>query len=115
MADRDRLAQVLTNLIRNAVNNTLDGGIISVEATGASDHVEISVSDTGIGMDPSDLSRIFDRFYRTDQSRSRGTGGSGLGLAIVRDLLAAMGGSIAVESVPGQGSVFRVKLPREAA
>ena len=114
MADRDRLAQVLTNLIRNAVNNTLDGGIISVEAAGASDHVVISVSDTGIGMDPSDLSRIFDRFYRTDQSRSRGTGGSGLGLAIVRDLLTAMGGSISVESVPGQGSVFRVKLPREA-
>jgi signal transduction histidine kinase len=115
MADRDRLAQVLTNLIRNAVNNTLDGGIISVEAAGATDHVTISVSDTGIGMDPSDLSRIFDRFYRTDQSRSRGTGGSGLGLAIVRDLLTAMGGSIAVESVPGQGSVFRVKLPREAS
>jgi two-component system, OmpR family, phosphate regulon sensor histidine kinase PhoR len=114
MADRDRLAQVLTNLIRNAVNNTLDGGIISVEAAGASDHVDITVSDTGIGMDPSDLSRIFDRFYRTDQSRSRGTGGSGLGLAIVRDLLTAMGGSITAESVPGQGSVFRVRLPREA-
>ena len=115
MADRDRLAQVLTNLIRNAVNNTLDGGIISVEAAGASDHVAITVSDTGIGMDPSDLSRIFDRFYRTDQSRSRGTGGSGLGLAIVRDLLTAMGGSITAESVPGQGSVFRVRLPREAS
>jgi two-component system, OmpR family, phosphate regulon sensor histidine kinase PhoR len=114
MADRDRLAQVLTNLIRNAVNNTLDGGIISVEAAGASDHVDITVSDTGIGMDPTDLARIFDRFYRTDQSRSRGTGGSGLGLAIVRDLLTAMGGSITAESVPGQGSVFRVTLPREA-
>ena len=114
MADRDRLAQVLTNLIRNAVNNTLDGGIISVEAAGVSDHVDITVSDTGIGMDPSDLSRIFDRFYRTDQSRSRGTGGSGLGLAIVRDLLTAMGGSITVESIPGQGSVFHVKLLREA-
>lgn len=114
MADRDRLAQVLTNLIRNAVNNTLDGGIISVEAAGANDYVAITVSDTGIGMDPSDLSRIFDRFYRTDQSRSRGAGGSGLGLAIVRDLLTAMGGSITAESVPGQGSVFRVRLPREA-
>ena len=114
MADRDRLAQVLTNLIRNAVNNTLDGGIISVEAAGANDYVAITVSDTGIGMDPSDLSRIFDRFYRTDQSRTRGSGGSGLGLAIVRDLLTAMGGSIAAESVPGQGSVFRVRLPREA-
>jgi two-component system phosphate regulon sensor histidine kinase PhoR len=114
MADRDRLAQVLTNLIRNAVNNTLDGGIISVEAASAGDHVAITVSDTGIGVDPADLSRIFDRFYRTDKSRSRGTGGSGLGLAIVRDLLTAMGGSITAESVPGQGSVFRVRLPREA-
>jgi len=115
MADRDRLAQVLTNLIRNAVNNTLDGGIISVEARSADDQVAITVSDTGIGMEQADLSRIFDRFYRTDESRSRGTGGSGLGLAIVSDLLTAMGGSISAESVPGQGSVFRVSLPREAA
>jgi signal transduction histidine kinase len=115
MADRDRLAQVLTNLIRNAVNNTLDGGIISVEAAPAGDQVAIIVADTGIGMDPADMSRIFDRFYRTDESRARGTGGSGLGLAIVRDLLNAMGGSISAESVPGQGSVFRVSLPREAA
>jgi signal transduction histidine kinase len=114
MADRDRLAQVLTNLIRNAVNNTLDGGIISVEALADGDHVAITVSDTGIGMDPADLSRIFDRFYRTDQSRTRGTGGSGLGLAIVQDLLTAMGGSISAESVSGQGSAFRVTLPREA-
>jgi signal transduction histidine kinase len=115
MADRDRLVQVLTNLIRNAVNNTLDGGIISVEAAGAGDRIAITVSDTGIGMDAADVSRIFDRFYRTDESRSRGTGGSGLGLAIVRDLLTAMGGSISAESVPGQGSVFRVALQREGA
>jgi signal transduction histidine kinase len=115
IADRDRLAQVLTNLVRNAVNNTLDGGIISVEAGMAGDRVAITVSDTGIGMEPSDLKRIFERFYRTDQSRARDTGGSGLGLAIVRDLVSAMGGSIGAESVPGQGSVFRVWLAREAA
>jgi two-component system, OmpR family, phosphate regulon sensor histidine kinase PhoR len=115
MADLDRLGQVLTNLIRNAVNNTLDGGIISVEATPAGDRIAIKVSDTGIGMEPADVARIFDRFYRTDQSRSRGTGGSGLGLAIVQDLLTAMGGSIDAESVPGRGSVFQVWLPREAA
>ena len=94
--------------------HTLDGGIISVEAADTRDHIAITVSDTGIGMDPTDLSRIFDRFYRTDQSRSRGSGGSGLGLAIVRDLLTAMGGSISAESVSGQGSVFRVTLQREA-
>jgi signal transduction histidine kinase len=115
MADRDRLAQVLTNLVRNAVNNTLDGGIISVEASMTGDRIAITVSDTGIGMEPSDLNRIFDRFYRTDQSRARDTGGSGLGLAIVRDLVSAMGGSIGAESVPGRGSVFHVWLAREAA
>ncbi|HEX7264025.1 MAG TPA: sensor domain-containing protein [Candidatus Dormibacteraeota bacterium] len=115
MADRDRLAQVLTNLIRNAVNNTLDGGIISVEAARASDAVTISISDTGIGMEPAEVARVFDRFYRTDQSRASGNGGSGLGLAIVRDLVTAMGGSISAESVPGQGSVFRVTLRQEAA
>ena len=71
MADRDRLAQVLTNLVRNAVNNTLDGGIISVEADLAGDRVAITVSDTGIGMEPSDLKRIFDRFVPT--SHERGT------------------------------------------
>ena len=115
MADRDRLAQVLTNLIRNAVNHTPEGGIISVDATQFGDRVLITVSDTGVGMDETDLARIFDRFYRADVSRGRDTGGSGLGLAIARDLLAAMGGSIAAQSTPGQGSVFRVSLPREAA
>jgi two-component system sensor histidine kinase BaeS len=115
MADRDRLAQVLTNLIRNAVNHTPEGGIISADATQFGDRVLITVSDTGVGMDEADLARIFDRFYRADVSRGRDTGGSGLGLAIVRDLLAAMGGSIAAQSTPGQGSVFRVSLPREAA
>ncbi|HEV3100705.1 MAG TPA: sensor domain-containing protein [Candidatus Dormibacteraeota bacterium] len=115
MADRDRLAQVLTNLIRNAVNNTLDGGIISVEAARAGDVVTITISDTGIGMEPAEVARVFDRFYRTDQSRASGNGGSGLGLAIVRDLLAAMGGSISAESVAGQGSVFRVTLRQETA
>lgn len=115
MADRDRLAQVLTNLVRNAINNTPDGGIISVETRQEGDRVVITVSDTGIGIEPQDLRRVFDRFYRTDQSRAQGTGGSGLGLAIVRDLLTAMGGSITAESTPGVGSVFRVSLRREAA
>lgn len=112
MADRERLAQAITNLVRNAVNNTPEGGIISVETAPAGDRVAITVSDTGIGIEPADLKRIFDRFYRTDESRARDTGGSGLGLAIVRDLVTAMGGSISAESVPGQGSVFQVWLPR---
>ena len=115
LADRERLAQVLTNLVRNAVNHTPDGGIVSVDAIAADGHVKISVSDTGIGIDPDDLARVFDRFYRTDDSRARDAGGSGLGLSIVRDLLSAMGGSISAESQPGRGSVFTVTLRREAA
>jgi signal transduction histidine kinase len=114
MADRDRVAQVITNLVRNAVNNTLDGGIISVEAALEGERVDITVSDTGIGMEQEDLKRVFERFYRTDRSRARDTGGSGLGLAIVRDLVTAMGGSIGAESEPGRGSVFHVWLAREA-
>jgi signal transduction histidine kinase len=113
MADRDRLAQVITNLVRNAVNNTLDGGIISVESALEGDRVAITVSDTGIGMEPAELERAFDRFYRTDESRARDTGGSGLGLAIVRDLVTAMGGSVDAESVAGRGSIFHVWLARE--
>jgi signal transduction histidine kinase len=66
-------------------------------------------------MEPGEMARVFDRFYRADRSRARVTGGSGLGLSIVRDLLNAMGGSIAADSTPGQGSVFRVSLMREAA
>jgi len=115
MADSDRLAQVLGNLVRNAVNNTPDGGLISVEAEPDGEQVRISVSDTGIGIEPDDLPRIFDRFYRTDESRARDSGGSGLGLAIVRDLIAAMGGRIDAESTPGRGSAFRIWLRREAA
>jgi signal transduction histidine kinase len=114
VADRDRLGQVLSNLIRNAVNHTPEGGIISVEASDTAEHVTVTVSDTGIGMDPSELALIFDRFYRTDQSRARGSGGSGLGLAIVRDLLAAMGATIDVDSTPGRGSAFRISLRPEA-
>jgi two-component system, OmpR family, phosphate regulon sensor histidine kinase PhoR len=114
MADRDRLGQVLGNLIRNAVNHTPEGGIISVEASDAADRVTVAVSDTGIGMEPGELALIFDRFYRSDQSRARGTGGSGLGLSIVRDLLAAMGATIDVDSTPGRGSTFRILLRPEA-
>lgn len=114
MADRERLAQVISNLVRNSVNNTPEGGIISVEAALRGDRVAITVSDTGIGIEPEDLHRIFERFYRTDEARARDTGGSGLGLAIVRDLVTAMGGSITAESVPGVGSTFHVLLARAA-
>jgi two-component system phosphate regulon sensor histidine kinase PhoR len=115
VGDPDRLGQVLTNLVRNAINYTPDGGIISVTSSRAGEDVALTVSDTGIGMPPEDLERVFERFYRGDESRSRESGGSGLGLAIVRDLLSAMGASISVESKEGAGSSFRILLHPQPA
>ena len=110
-ADRQRLVQVLLNLVRNAITYTPDGGIVVIALQRADIHyVELSVADTGIGIPPEDQERIFERFYRTDSSRSRTSGGFGLGLAIVRDFVLAMDGSVHVESVPGEGSCFRVLL-----
>ena len=74
----------------------------------------VTVADAGIGIPSRDLERIFERFYRVDQARSRATGGTGLGLAIVRHVAQAHGGEVTVESVEGQGSVFRLLLPVEA-
>jgi signal transduction histidine kinase len=115
LGDPDRLAQVLNNLVRNAINYTPDGGIISVRSERADGDVAVTVSDTGIGMPPEDVARVFDRFYRGDESRSRESGGSGLGLAIVRELLGAMGASITVDSKPGAGSSFRILLHPQPA
>lgn len=111
-ADRDRLAQVLMNLARNAILYTPEGGIVSLETAAADGYVEIAVADTGVGISPEELEKIFDRFYRTDASRARATGGFGLGLGISRDLVQAMGGTLAVASDPGAGSRFSVRLRR---
>jgi two-component system, OmpR family, phosphate regulon sensor histidine kinase PhoR len=111
LADRDRLAQVLLNLVRNAITYTPAGGIVSVSLSRANDsHLAIVVADTGTGIPPDELDRIFDRFYRTDASRTRASGGFGLGLSIARDLIQAMGGTVTVASSPGDGSQFRVVL-----
>lgn len=110
-ADRQRLIQVLTNLVRNAITSTPAGGIVSISLEAADEqHLALIVEDNGVGIPAEELQRIFDRFYRTDASRSRSTGGFGLGLAIVHDLVTAMGGSISVESTMGQGSRFSVLL-----
>jgi len=113
MADRGRLAQVLMNLVRNAITHTPEGGLVAIAVkpleTGP---VEMTVSDTGAGIEPDDADRIFERFYRTDASRTRATGGFGLGLAIAREMVDAMGGRISVDSSPGQGSKFTVTLAR---
>ena len=111
LADRERLAQVLLNLVRNAVTHTPAGGIVSIAlAPVGPDRIELAVADTGTGIPPEDLDRIFDRFYRVDASRNRASGGFGLGLAIVRDLVTAMGGEVTAESKLGEGSRFRVTL-----
>ena len=111
LADRARLVQVLLNLVCNAITYTSAGGIVSLMLTQPDPaHVAITVADTGIGIPPEDLARIFDRFYRTDSSRARATGGFGLGLSIVRDLVQAMGGTVTVASTVGDGSRFTIML-----
>ncbi len=111
--DADRLAQVLTNLVRNAINYTPEGGVVSVRLSGGgADRVQIAVSDTGHGISAEDLEHIFERFYRADDSRTRNTGGFGLGLSIARELLEAMGGSLSATSQPGLGSTFWISLRR---
>jgi signal transduction histidine kinase len=108
--DTDRLEQILSNVIRNAVRHTPDGGIIAVSTGGDSNRVLITVADTGEGIGEDHLPHIFEPFYRADSARSRVTGGAGLGLAIVRELVELMGGSISVQSKRGEGSRFRVSL-----
>jgi signal transduction histidine kinase len=110
-ADPNRLHQILSNLVRNAIRHTPEGGIVVLSARAEGDHVDIGVSDTGEGIAPEDLPHVFDRFYRADPSRTRSTGGAGLGLAIVRELVELMGGTVQADSTPGQGSTFTVSLP----
>jgi two-component system sensor histidine kinase BaeS len=110
--DLQRIGQVLQNLLTNALRHTPAGGRVTVRAALAPDgRVALTVADTGSGIAPEDLPRIFERFYRADSARARATGGSGLGLTIARRLVEAHGGAIEVESAPGVGSRFTVLLP----
>jgi signal transduction histidine kinase len=111
MGDPDRLAQVLRNLVRNAVAHTDADGRITVASRGDDGRLEFSVSDTGTGIPAEQLERLFDRFYRTDSGRARDAGGSGLGLAIARAIVEAHGGRIWAESRPGEGATIRFALP----
>lgn len=110
-ADEMRLKQLFLNLIDNAVKYTPKGGQMRLGCRSEDDHVELSVADTGIGIAARHLPRIFDRFYRVDPSRNRVNGGYGLGLAICKWITEAHHGTIHVESAPGKGSTFRVRLP----
>ncbi|WP_225846388.1 ATP-binding protein [Streptomyces sp. HPF1205] len=111
-ADPVRLRQAVGNLVSNAVRHTPPGGMVTVRAAlSGPDRAVIEVADTGTGIAPADLPRVFDRFWRADKSRTRRTGGSGLGLSIVRKLAEAHGGTVTAASTPGRGSVFTLTLP----
>lgn len=115
--DRDKLTQVLENLITNALKFTPDGGEVEVGAKPSADggRIEVWVADTGIGIPPEERARVFDKFYQTDASATRKFGGIGLGLAIVKSILDAHGAEIVVDGRPGSGSIFRFSLPVAAA
>ncbi len=110
-ADPDRLEQVVINLLDNAVRFTPQGGTVTLAARQEAAMVEIAVSDTGQGIPPEDLDRIWERFYKGDRARTRAAGGTGLGLAIARELVERLGGTIAVQSRMGEGTTFTVTLP----
>jgi signal transduction histidine kinase len=115
-ADRDRLLQVLDNLLSNAVRYTADGTEVTVRVRVSADGVTLSVEDQGLGLTREQLERVFERFYRADPSRSRALGGSGIGLAIARALVELMGGRIWADSDgPGGGATFSVALPSARA
>ena len=110
--DERAFEHVLGNLIDNAIKYNRAGGRVTVRARRDADHVVLEVADTGPGIATEHLPRLFERFYRVDPGRSREAGGTGLGLAIVRHHVQRMGGDIAVESVVGEGTTFRVRLTR---
>ena len=110
-ADSEALRQVLTNLFDNALRYTPPGGRIAVSLEPAPGGVTVSVADTGSGIAPEHLPRIFERFYRADPGRSREEGGTGLGLAIVKHLVEAHGGRVEAHSMPGRGTTIRMFFP----
>ncbi len=109
--DPDRVAQVLRNLVANALRHTPSEGSIALSSAAQPGFMRVTVADTGEGIAREDQGHVFDRFYRVDRSRARASGGSGLGLAIARAWVEAMGGRIGVESAPGAGSRFWFELP----
>lgn len=112
-ADQRRVGQILRNLINNAITHTPAKGEVTVSADIFPDEIEVTVRDTGEGIESDHLPYLFERFYRADPSRSRTTGGAGLGLAIVKNLVESQGGRVQVDSVKGKGATFSFTLPRQ--
>ncbi len=111
-ADPAKLQDVLRNLIENASNYSPEGAVVEISSRRTDGTVEVSIADRGPGIPPTDLPRIFERFYRVDRSRTRDPGGTGLGLSIVRHLVELHGGTVSAANRDGGGSVFTVRLPR---
>lgn len=111
VVDPKNIEEVLNNLLSNAINYSPEGGKVTVSARGMGDFIEIKVSDTGVGIAPEELPKIFDKFYRVKHPKTRQVTGTGLGLSIVKGIVGAYHGSIHVESVPDQGTTFTVLLP----
>ncbi|MNP06318.1 Alkaline phosphatase synthesis sensor protein PhoR [compost metagenome] len=112
IGDAGRLIQVFVNLLNNAYKYTSEGSI-HVRIFETADHITVSLSDTGTGIESDELPHIFERFYRGDKSRNRKTGGAGIGLAIVKAIVEAHGGSIDVESKINQGTRFTLHFPND--
>jgi len=109
--DPERCREVLLALLDNAIKYTPAGGSIALRAHAADSDAVVSVRDTGIGVAPEEVDRLFDRFYRVDKARSRAAGGTGLGLSIAREIVQAHGGTLRVESAPGSGTTVTMRLP----
>ena len=109
--DADHLTRLFLNLLENAVKYTLIGGQITVEALREPAGVQVAIHNSGTGIAPEHLPRLFERFYRLDADRSSQTGGAGLGLAIAREIVRLHGGEISAQSEPGRGITFVVQLP----
>ena len=109
-SDRRKLQRILGNLLDNAIKFTPPGGTITITVNGNAKEVSIGIKDTGVGISNEDTSRIFEKFFRADKSRSEA--GSGLGLSLARAFAYSLGGSITVTSTPAEGSLFEVTLPR---
>jgi signal transduction histidine kinase len=107
----DLISSIIINLVDNAIRHTPSGGEVIVSTVIEDENLVISVADTGEGVPPEDLPYIFNRFYRVDKARSRGTGGTGLGLSMVQGAVKQLGGTIEVNNYPGKGIVFRIVVP----
>ena len=112
--DRDRLKQLFLNIVENAIKYTPPPGNVRVELRHSDREAVVVIQDTGVGIGTGDLPRVFERFYRADPARSRDPGGSGLGLSIARWVAAEHGGSIGLDSRPGEGTIVSIRLPAEA-